>query len=501
MKFRKTASLKLLLLLVLSSWLAQAQSVQSFEGIDALQLGRRQHDLDPNGAVGTKQYMEWVNVFFQAYDKVTEATVWPSPVPGTQPFQTNKLPNCLNVGGDGIITFDHLALRWVIAVRSTSAANTYYYCVAVSNTDDLSSTSLAWYTYQFPLNPVLGANSHGTTYWPDWPKFGTWEDAYYVSFDLNDVNNGYLQIGVVVCALDRTNMLTGSTPNPMQCFSDPNPIPLNGSLYLKHSVIPADVDGTTPPPTGRDEFLVSIQNPPDDGKSTTSNSLNLWDFHVDWVNTNNSTFTHSSLTVPTYAPGCYSTNRPFNTFCIPELSTKVTKNRVDSVGDRFMPRFDYRNFGTYESFLVSHTVHTGTTNLQTGIRWYELRGSGTPAIYQSGTVNPDPSFFRFMPSIAQDQMGNAAVGYNVSNGASHPGIRSSWWNTNNPTPKEVVIYNGSGDEKDSNHWGDYSSMTVDPVDDCTFWFVAEYFAQNEDGKPIDWDTRIGTYKVSTCSKK
>src|ERR1700719_2788919 len=120
-------SSKLVFLFVLGSWLAQAQSVQSFEGIDALQLGRRQHDVDPNGAVGNKQYMEWVNNFFQAYDKTTFAPVWSLPVPGTQPFQENKLLKCTNVGGDGIITFDHLALRWVIAVRSTSAPNTYYY--------------------------------------------------------------------------------------------------------------------------------------------------------------------------------------------------------------------------------------------------------------------------------------------------------------------------------------------------------------------------------------
>jgi hypothetical protein len=493
-------SSKLVFLFVLGSWLAQAQSVQSFEGIDALQLGRRQHDVDPNGAVGTKQYMEWVNNFFQAYDKTTFAPVWSSPVPGTQPFQENKLLKCTNVGGDGIITFDHLALRWVIAVRSTSAPNTYYYCVAISNTADLTSNTLSWYTYQFALNPVLGANSQGTPYWPDWPRFGTWADAYYVSFDLDDVNNQYIPIGVVVCALDRTNMLTGSTPNPMQCFSDPTPIPSKGSLYLKHSLIPADVDGTTAPPTGRDQFLVSIQNPPFDRHSTTSSSINLWDFHVDWVNPANSTFTNSSLTVPAYTPGCYNPNRPLNTFCIPESTTKVTHIRVDSVGDRLMPRLAYRNFGTYESFLVSHTVHTGTTNLRTGIRWYELRGSATPAIYQSGTV-PDQTFFRFMPSIAQDHMGNAAVGYNVSNGGTHPGIRSSWWNTNNPTPQEVVLFNGNGDEEDSMRWGDYSSMTVDPVDDCTFWYVGEYFGQNENGKPIDWDTRIASYKVSTCSKK
>ena len=493
-------SSRLTWLLFVVSLVARAQTIQSFEGLDAAQLSPpRQHDVDPNGAVGTKQYMEWTNVAFQAYDKVTHAPVWSSPQPGILPFQNNNMSNCTNIGGDGIVNFDRLASRWIIAARAVASANTYFFCVAISNTDDLTSSTLNWFTYQFPLNPVLGVNGKGIAYFPDWPKFGTWGDAYYVSFDLNDVSRSFLQIGVVACALDRTNMLTGSTANPMQCFSDPNPIPVNGTLYLKHSLIPADLEGTTAPPSGRDEFMVSIQNPPHDGHTTSSTSLNLWDFHVDWVTPANSTFTHSSLTVPSYIPGCYNLKATVDTHCVPESTTKITANRIDSVGDRLMPRFAYRNFPGYESFLISHTVRTGTTNAQTGIRWYELRGGGSPTVFQTGTVNPDNTLFRFMPSIAQDHVGNAAVGYNVSSGSMHPGIKTSWWNLPGQTqPTERVIFKGGGDEEDSKNWGDYSSMTVDPVDDCTFWFVTQYFAQNEVQKPPSWNTRIGSFKISTC---
>jgi hypothetical protein len=494
-----------LMLLILIGSFAQAQQVTSFEGIDASVSHSTDHDVDPNGAVGTKQYMEWTNVAFQAYDKVSpHAAVWSAPQAGTSIFRTNKLPNCTNVGGDGIITFDHLALRWVIALRSSPGTNTYYYCVAISSTDDLRSSSLTWYTYEFPLNPVLGKNSKGHVYWPDWPKFGTWADAYYVNFDLNDVDRSYLEIGIVVCALDRTNMLAGLPVRPMQCFSDPDPIPAHGAFYLRHSLIPADVDGLVSPPAGRDEYLVSIQNPPNDGKTTTSDTINLWDFHLDWTTPSNSTFTNSPLSVTPYIPGCYNVTYPPNTYCVPEVSSIKTNNYVDSVGDRLMPRLMYRNFGTYESFLVSHTVQMEATARQTGIRWYELRGSGTPAIYQSGTINPTTFYklFRFMPSIAQDSAGNAAVGYSVSSKYTHPGIRASWWNLPNQTaPVEVGIIGGEGDEENAIFWGDYTSMTVDPVDDCTFWYVDEYFAQNEIGKEVNWDTRIAHFKVPTCSAK
>jgi len=492
-------SIKAVLVVLLASLSASAQSVTSFEGIDASQVAHPKFDVDPNGAVGTKQYMEWTNVYYQAFDKHSLAPIWSSPQTGTQPFQSAGLSNCTNVGGDGIITFDRLARRWIMAMRSTVGSNNYYYCVAVSNTDDLSSPSLNWHTYQFSLNPFL-TNSKGKVFWPDWPRWGTWGNAYYVSFDLNDASNGYEQVGVVVCALDRTNMLTGATLNPMQCFSDPSPIPKNDALYLKHSVIPADIEGPNAPPSGRDEYMISIQNPVHDQHTTTSNTVNLWQFHVDWNNPGNSFLVSAPLNVDTYTQGCYNPRDVSSANCVPELSSKNTQNKIDSVGDRLMPRFAYRNFGSYESFLVSHTVLVGTTNKQTGIRWYELRGDGVnaPSLYQSDTVNLN-SLFRFMPSIAQDKVGNAAVGYNTSNGANHPGIRAAWWNlTNSTQPKELIITKGTGDEENSPRYGDYNSMTVDPVDDCTFWFVSEYFQTDQTGNQIDWSTRIAHFKVSTC---
>lgn len=487
-------------LLLLSCGAVRAQKVTSFVGINASQVTHAELDVDTNGAVGTQQFVEWVNVAYQAYDKTTFAPLWSAPQVGTQPFRAAGLNSCYGVGGDGVINFDRLANRWVIAMHTTGNNGYYYYCMAVSNTDDLSSSTLSWYTYAFLLNPRLGKNSRGQLYFPDWPKLGTWPDAYYVSFDLEDPSSGE-EIGILACALDRTNMLTGNTANPMQCFSDPNPIPIKGPVYLKHSLIPADVEGFNPPPAGRDEFFVSIQNPVNDGVTTTSSSINLWDFHVDWANPANSTFTNTPLTVSTYTPGCYNPKNVLMTQCVPEPSTPTTHVKVDSVGDRLMPRLSYRNFGTYESFLVSHSIQTGTNpNKQTGIRWYELRGSAVPSVYQSGTIHPGGIYlYRFMPSIAQDKVGNAAVGYNISGTVAHPGIRASWWNLpSKTTPQELPILTGSADEENSWHWGDYSSMTVDPVDGCTFWYVTQYFASNQIANAINWNTRISNFKISTC---
>jgi hypothetical protein len=486
-----------LLFLPLALLTVHAQTVSTFEGIDASQLAHPELNVDPNGAIGTKQYMEWINAYYQAFDKVTFAPVWSAPKSGTSPFTTNGLTQCNNFGGgDVIILFDRLASRWVIGAHS--AGPNYYYCIAISNTDNLASTSLKWFTYAFSLNSILGTNSKGVTYFPDWVKIGTWPDAYYVGIDLEDPSNTFQEVGVVACAFDRTNMLVGGTPNSPQCFTNPSPV--TGSLYLAHSLEPADVEGTTPPPTGSPEYFASIENPVNDGVTTTSDSFNLWQFHVDWSNTANTTFTQSTVSVPDYRPGCYVATSPGNTVCVPEPSTATTGESIDSVGDRFMFRFAYRNFVEYQSYLMSHTVQVGTGNeSQSGIRWYELRGNGTPAVFQSGTISPDQSLYRFMPSIAEDKAGNAAVGYSVSDASTHPSISASWWNLNSSgTPAELSLFSGSGDEENSYHWGTYTSMTVDPVGGCAFWYLNEYYSENQTASPPVWQTRISTFSAPTC---
>jgi len=491
------------LLLFLSS-LCGAQTVTTFEGMDASTLAKPGYDIDPNGSVGTKQYMEWVNVYYQAYDKTTFAPVWSKPQDGTTPFVTAGLTDCETISGDGIVNFDRVASRWIIAAHNAGPITLtagYYYCIAISNTDDLTSPTLAWYTYAFSMNSALGSNSQGTTYFPDWPKFSTWGDAYYLGTDLEDVNNGYQEVGVLACAFDRAHMILGETADNPQCFRYPSTV--TGSLFLAHSLQPADVEGTNPPPAGAPEYYVSIQNPPNDGVTLTSSSINLWQFHVDWTNPANSTFTlETPLNVPTYTQGCYDVKAVTNTICVPEPTTATTLQPIDSVGDRLMWRMAYRNFGSYESYLISQTVQTGTgTGSQTGIRWYELRGSGVPTVYQSGTISPDTSLYRFMPSMAQDIMGNAAVGYSTSSAAAHPGIKGSWWNlVSKTTPTELLFYNGIADQENTYHWGDYTSMTVDPVGGCSFWYVNQYFNTNQigTGKPV-WQTRISTFSIPTCS--
>jgi hypothetical protein len=132
------------------------------------------------------------------------------------------------------------------------------------------------------------------------------------------------------------------------------------------------------------------------------------------------------------------------------------------------------------------------------VRWYEFSAPGT--LITSGTINPSDANFRFVPSAAQDHVGNLAIGYSVSGTALSPSMRASYLNLRggSTTPVEFNILTGSADEENAYHWGGYTSMTVDPVDDCTFWYVNEYFTTPQIGTTITWRTRISNFKIPGC---
>ena len=259
--------------------------------------------------------------------------------------------------------------------------------------------------------------------------------------------------------------------------------------------MPADIDGTNAPPAGLAEDFISIQNPQ---YGDTSSILNLWQFHVDWATPANSTFSGPSpIIVPSYIPGCLpAIPGAIGTVCVPEPSTSTTNQYINSYGDRLMHRFAYRtSLGTpYGGYLITQTVQVGS---ETGIRWYELGPGGSLLNY--GTISPSDSNYRFMPSVATDKVGNLAIGYSVSGTALHPSISSSYLNLpSNTSPTEFPIVIGSADEENSGQWGDYTSMTVDPVDGCTFWYVNEYYTINQTGGSITWRTRIANFKIPNC---
>ena len=434
-------------------------NVNSFDGVGQGAFGFSPDAAPPdtNGAVGATQYVQWVNESFAVFSKA--GALLAGPTTGNTLFQALGAthPCAVHNDGDPIAQYDKLANRWVLTQFSVTSGSTqgFWQCVAVSQTSDATG---AYNLYAF---------NYGTVGFNDYPKVGVMPSAYYITYN---IFNGNTFGGAKLCALDRTSMLAGQ-PATQICFQ------LSTAFG---GVLPADLDGLTPPPAGSPEYFLNFG----------SNSLNLW--KVSNLNFTNGTGTISAATnipVAAFAAACGGGA------CIPQLGTN---QRLDSLADRLMYRLAYRNFGDHEALVVNHSVTAGTG---TGIRWYEVRSpGGTPVVFQQGTFAPDTSF-RWMGSAAMDHVGNIAVGYSVSSTAINPGIRFTGRAPGDPLGTlgtELTIQDGTGSQlANLNRWGDYSSISVDPTDDCTFWYTTEYLKTNG---TFNWSTRIANFKFAGCGQ-
>jgi hypothetical protein len=280
--------------------------------------------------------------------------------------------------------------------------------------------------------------------------------------------------GAQVCAYDSAAMRSGAAASQV-CFH-------LSSAY--GGLLPSDLDGSTLPPTGSPNFFLNFG----------TNSLNLWKFHVDFGTPANSTLTGpTNIAVAAFTAACNGGGS-----CIPQPGTS---QKLDSLADRLMYRLAYRNFGTYQSLVVNHSVSVGGRgkNQAVGVRWYELRNpNGTPTIFQQGTFSPD-STYRWMGSIAMDKLGDIALGYSASSSSLFPSIRYTGRLVTDPVgtmQTENTIKAGGGSQlRNLNRWGDYSSMAVDPGDDCTFWYTTEYLKTNG---TFNWSTQIASFKFPSC---
>jgi len=222
-----------------------------------------------------------------------------------------------------------------------------------------------------------------------------------------------------------------------------------------------------------------------------STDLDLFEFHADFANPTNSTFI-GPVAIPV-APFSEICNRAINLACIPE---PPPGEKVDGLGDRLMFRLAYRNFSDHESLVVNHTVAGGPL---AGVRWYEIRSPGaSPFVFQQGTV-VDPNINFWMGSIAMDKAGNIALGFSASSMNLDPSVELVGRVPTDPLGAmegPIVAVTGTGVQQASFHrWGDYSSMAVDPKDDCTFWYTQEYYKTSGS---FNWATRITAFKFSGC---
>jgi uncharacterized repeat protein (TIGR01451 family) len=426
---------------------------------------------DTVGDVGTSFYVQAVNTSIGIFAKTGGAPL--------AAFTFNTLWNGVSSGtacdanhmGDPTVIYDPMADRYIVADFAWTDLNNgpYYECIAVSKTGN--PVTGGWWLY------AVRADDAGHPWLPDYPKMGIWPDGLYMTANMFDCGGTNCSISpyqeVRAYAFNRSDLESGATLRSRV-------VDLGSATYF--SLVPSNLRGAAPP-AGRENLLVS--------ESQSLFAWEVWKFHVDWTTPGNSTFSSSPTTVSQT-----SYNLTFN-------RVPSSANMLDSLADRVMMQVQYRNLAGTESLWVDHSVPTGAPGPY-GIQWAQINVTG-------GTVNGIPvqqqiygnlgsdGIHRWMPSLAVDSAGNMAVGYSGSKAGMNPDIRYSGRLSSDTlgtlAQGEGILQSGGGSQNLTNRWGDYSAMTVDPVDDCTFWYTTEYYAATGS----NWKTRISSFKFPSCT--
>ena len=450
----------------------------SFEGLsdddNSATVGFRVVPPDTEGDVGLNHYVQWNNSIMAAWDKSTGNRVF-GPIAGNAIWAGFGGPCEADNDGDPVVLFDPLANRWLVSQFSVSSGDGFE-CIAISTTSDPTGS---YYRYAFNVSPG-GFN--------DYPKLGVWPDGYYMTTN-EFPSNSFDHAGFT--AFERDQMLNGQ-PAQFVKFEVPA---VGGEQFF--AVQPSHLEGPAPAPGAPNVFVMAF----DDetwGNGGTPDGYKVWEFSVDWVTPASSTLTALAQadTAEFDANMCN-----FSRGCIPQPKGKNRGEKLDSLSQFTMFRAQYRSFNDRDSIVVNHTVDVDGADTA-GVRWAELRNTGGGwFVHQAGTYAPADGDNRWLGSIAMDGAGDIALAYNVSSTGTFPSVR---YTTRTSTDAlgtmpggEVSLIEGTGaQQSSSNRWGDYSTISVDPVDDCTFWVTGEYYANNGS---FDFKTRIGNFVVPECT--
>ena len=444
---------------------------------------------DPNGAVGPNHIVTMCNLSFQIFNKTGTSLFGPA---ANNTLWAGFGGSCqTSNSGDPVVLYDRAADRWLLS-QFTATSAPFLNCVAISTTNDPTGS---YFRYAFKTG-TTGAN------FPDYPKYGVWPDAYYISTREFLGTSGPFQ-GAGAYALNRAQMLVGNPAPQVVSFLVP---PAGLGANVGDGLLPSDMDGPTPPPPGSPNYYLGSQD--NNGPyGAPSDALNLYKFHVDFVTPTNSTFTLTN-TIPVASFNSILGLCGGSRACIPQPGTST---KIDHLGYRQRPlfRLAYRNFGDHESLVTNQSVSAGAgpNGEVSGIRWWEIRNPNSgPVIFQQGTYAPGitDGIHRWMGSIAMDGKGNMALGYSASNGvnpAVFPRVSYTGRLAGDPLGTmplgEANIVAGTGSQTTTlSRWGDYTSLTVDPTDDLTFWYVNEWVPATSS---VGWVLRIGSFKIASAA--
>jgi hypothetical protein len=455
--------------------------LQGFQGLNVRDNGGRESwgvPSDPNGAIGNGFYLQMVNTVFAVWDVTGTPTMLPGyPTRISAVFSAPGLGACAtHDDGDPVVVYDTTAGRFVISQFALNfRQNRFFECIAVSQSGDLSSGNWFAYAFEYPRAVI-----------DDYPKLGVWPDGYYASFNqFKSTSQGFAWAGGGAIAYDRTNMLLGN-PAGFVYFNLYTIRPDLGGM------LPSNWIGTTAPPVGAPN-VYDMFDADERGWGYRDDQVELWKFHVDWTTPSNSTFSRLQrpIAVANFNPWICGVGA---IECVPQKDSSV---KLDTLLNESMFPLQYRNDGTEQHLVFTHSVHSNRG--ASGIRWYDLirpsDDSTTWGVGDQSTYAPDGKY-RWMGSAAINAEGDLAIGFSISSRRIFPQIGVAGRLEGDPEgtlTSDSTVYQGTGSERGRYaRWGDYSSMGVDPTDDCTFWYTDQYYRSTSQWH---WGTWIQSFRL------
>ena len=290
-----------------------------------------------------------------------------------------------------------------------------------------------------------------------------WPDGYYMSANMFEAER--TGFSVRLWGINKTPLLTGG---PLQEVHFD--LCLDGACG---SFLPSNLRGATPP-ASTPNYFAQISAP------------------GAWISIASTPTLSLRPTPPSPVP---SARRSLHTTGTTAGSHSRARPRGWIAQRRLMMQLQYRNMGTHQSLWATHTVDEGGLAVT---RWYEVRDpGGTPTLFQQGSITPATATIvdgqhRRRPDGTRHRI-QRIQRQRVSR---HPLCRPPERRDTRPdAANRAGAGQRTGSQTGIDRWGDYSAMSVDPNDDCIFWYTQEYSHHGS-----DWQTRIGSFKFPSCGQ-